>query len=49
MRKGYLGQMDEWLDSHKDATIEEAYLAGYWASSSNWINHERFGDKEKQQ
>ena len=34
-------QMKEWLDSHPDATPEEAWLAGYWTCTDNWCAKRR--------
>lgn len=32
---------EEWAASHPSATIKEAYLAGYWASTDNWCKQKR--------
>ncbi len=37
----YKEQMQQWLEKHPNATIEEAWEAGYLQSTDNWITHER--------
>ena len=37
----YKEQMRIWLDKHPNATIEEAWEAGYLTSTNNWIRQER--------
>lgn len=37
----YHEQCQQWLDGHPDATIEEAWEAGYLTSLSNWCKKER--------
>lgn len=37
----YKSQMKIWLAKHPDATIEEAWEAGYLQSTTNWCNGER--------
>ena len=39
---GYIEQMNEWLNRHKDATAEDAYKAGYMQCTDNWCRGERF-------
>jgi hypothetical protein len=34
-------QMEEWLKSHPRATLEEAWLAGYWTCTDNWCQKRR--------
>ena len=41
MNMGYKVQLKEWLDEHPNATVEEAWIAGYWQSTDNWCKHER--------
>lgn len=31
----------EWVKKHPKATLEEAFVAGYWKSCDNWCKHER--------
>lgn len=37
----YKEQMKEWLSKHPDATIEEAWEAGYFQCSVNWCSKEK--------
>lgn len=30
-------QRDEWCAAHPNATIEEAFEAGYWTECDNWV------------
>ena len=32
----YKEQMREWLSEHPEATVEQAFEAGYMTSNSNW-------------
>ena len=32
----YIEQRDEWLQKHPDATVADAWEAGYWQSCDNW-------------
>ena len=32
----YKEQMKEWLDKHPNATVEDAWQAGYFQSNENW-------------
>ena len=34
-------QKAEWLKSHPNATLDEAFEAGYFTCSSNWCNKRR--------
>ena len=34
-------QAEEWASRHPSATIKEAYIAGYWASTDNWCKQKR--------
>ena len=38
---GYKEQMRQWLEKHQDATIDEAWEAGYFQSTENWCNKTR--------
>ena len=44
---GYEKQMMDWLQSHPNAKVEDAYKAGYMQCTSNWCNTERFGVVEE--
>jgi hypothetical protein len=33
--------MQEWLRKHPNATIEDAWLGGYWTSCDNWCKSKR--------
>jgi hypothetical protein len=37
----YKEQMAEWIAKHTEATIEEAWLEGYWQCSRNWCSKEK--------
>ncbi len=37
----YKDQKKEWLNSHPNATIEDAWEAGYLQCSLNWCNKQR--------
>lgn len=37
----YTDQMKTWLAKHPEATLEEAYKAGYFQSTYNWCNRVR--------
>lgn len=37
----YKQQMELWLANHPDATLEEAWKAGYSQSTTNWCTKER--------
>ena len=37
----YRQQLDDWLKKHPKATLEEAWLAGYWQSTDNWCKKEQ--------
>lgn len=37
----YKEQMKEWLVKHPDATLEEAWHAGYMTSNNNWCHGKR--------
>ena len=34
----YKEQMTEWIEKHPDATIEQAWLNGYFTCTDNWCN-----------
>ena len=34
-------QRDEWIKSHPDATIKEAFEAGYFTSTENLVKQKR--------
>jgi hypothetical protein len=34
-------QMQEWLSKHQDATLEEAWRAGYMTCTDNWCGGKR--------
>lgn len=34
----YKDQMQEWLKNHPNATVEEAYEAGYQTCTDNWCH-----------
>ncbi len=34
-------QRDKWCKEHPDATIQEAYEAGYWQECHNWVTGRR--------
>lgn len=36
----YKEQMKKWLEKHPNATLEQAYEAGYWQSTDNWCKKE---------
>ena len=36
----YKEQMEKWIQQHPNATIEEAWMAGYWQCSDNWCKKE---------
>ena len=38
---GFKEQMAEWIAKHPEATLEEAWEAGYWQSCDNWCNRKR--------
>ena len=37
----YREQMKDWLQKHPQATVEEAWEAGYMQSNSNWFHGKR--------
>lgn len=37
----YMEQCKEWVAKHPDATIEEAWTAGYLQCTDNWCKGER--------
>jgi len=37
----YLEQRDEWLSQHPDATVKEAWDAGYLQSTNNWCKQKK--------
>lgn len=37
----YKIQMQEWLSKHQDATLEEAWAAGYMTCTDNWCGGKR--------
>ena len=37
----YIEQRKKWLKEHPDATLEEAWEAGYVTSTNNWCNTKR--------
>ena len=37
----YREQMKDWLQKHPQATVEEAWEAGYMQSNSNWCHGKR--------
>ena len=37
----YKIQMQEWLSKHQNATLEEAWRAGYMACTDNWCKGKR--------
>jgi hypothetical protein len=41
MSVNYLQQRSAWLERHPDATIEEAWEAGYWQATDNWCRKTR--------
>jgi len=40
-KMSYKKQMSEWIKNHPDATIEEAWDAGYVTCINNWCNKKR--------
>lgn len=32
----YKEQMEKWIKEHPNATIEDAWMAGYWQCTDNW-------------
>lgn len=45
---GYEIQMRKWLSSNRDATIRDAWLAGYRQCTGNWCRQETFRRKGKE-
>ena len=41
LEMGFKEQMAEWIAKHPEATLEEAWEAGYWQSCDNWCNRKR--------
>lgn len=37
----YIDQMREWIRKHPNATLEDAWKAGYSQSTENWVKKER--------
>jgi len=37
----YIDDKRAWLEKHQDATLEEAFEAGYWLSCDNWCKRKR--------
>ncbi len=37
----FIDQKIQWLKEHPDATLDEAYTAGYFQSTDNWVNKTR--------
>ena len=40
-KMNYKEQMTEWIEKHPEATIQEAWEAGYLICCSNWCNRKR--------
>lgn len=38
IKMNYKDQMQEWLKNHPNATVEEAYEAGYQTCTDNWCH-----------
>ena len=38
---GYREQLKDWIKNNPDATLEEAWEAGYWQSCDNWCKRKR--------
>ena len=34
-------QMRKWIETHPGATLEEAWMAGYWTCTDNWCKKRR--------
>ena len=34
-------QLEKWLATHPEATLREAWLAGYWTCTDNWCTKKR--------
>ena len=41
VRMGYKEQMSEWIAKHPEATLEEAFEAGWFACSEAWCHGKR--------
>lgn len=41
IRMGYREQLKDWINKHPDATLEEAWEAGYLQCSTNWCKKEK--------
>ena len=37
----YIDQRNEWLSQHPDATVEQAWTAGYMKAVENWCKKKR--------
>ena len=41
LEMSYKDQKNKWLSEHPDATLDEAYEAGYHQSTDNWCKSKR--------